>query len=413
MRNFKQAFILVLVVIFSNALTAQSKLVNKIRISLGKHEVAATAFKAISFKFPEHLEGRLKVEVAGKIFQLRADDHSAADDGFFISTLLVFDHWQSDFRLLGLEDNDSVTAYLISNPPIKLPFFDHKTHLENCDPPPMISQEIWRKGLPEPDYSRIPNEVEHQIIHHSASQNELSDHTNLVRSIYLYHTEVNGWSDIGYNYLVAPDGSVFAGRDPGEKLSQDEVLGAHFCGSNSSTMGICMLGTFDTVAPTAEAMQALEQLVVWKSAKEILDPLAQLPHPLNQNLATIAGHRDGCATLCPGGNLYALLPVLRQQTLKQLHNCAIYPNVSESNELSQIRIFPNPVEDAVVKLQSAVTIKEIVMYSIDGKELKKWQLDQKEVALTIPELSSGGFFLLKVILANQLVITRKLVVRPF
>lgn len=326
---------------------------------------------------------------------------------------MVFDYWQNDFRLLGLEENDSVTAYLISPPPIELLASDHKVRLENCDPPPVISQEIWRKGLPEPDYNRIPNEVEHQIIHHSASQNELSDYTNLMRNIYLYHTEVNDWSDIGYNYLIAPDGSVFAGRDPGENLSQDEVLGAHFCGSNSSTMGICMLGTFDTVAPTTDALQALEQLVVWKSAKEILDPLAQLPHPLNQNLGAIAGHRDGCATLCPGGAMYALLPDLRQRTLEQLHSCAIYPNVSESNELSQINIFPNPVEGAAVKIKSAVTIKEIAMYSIDGKELKKWQLDQKEVALIIPELSSGGFFLVKVTLANQHIITRKLVVKPF
>ncbi|MBZ0242723.1 MAG: N-acetylmuramoyl-L-alanine amidase, partial [Bacteroidales bacterium] len=266
----------------------------------------------------------------------------------------------------------------------------------------------------EPDYTRIPNEVSHQIIHHSASQNDLTDYTNLVRSIYLYHTEVNGWSDMGYNYLIAPDGSVFAGRDPGENLSQDAVLGAHFCGSNSSTMGICMLGTYSEQAPTAQALQALEQLIAWKSAKEILDPLAFLPHTHNQNLGTIAGHRDGCATLCPGDSLYALLPLLRQKTLDQLHGCGIYPFVPESQAMTQqLQLFPNPVTESGFTVKSVSDIQEIAVYSIDGKQLKKWSVNQKEVTLSSTDFQTGGVFLLKVRLYNQHLITRKLIIHPF
>ena len=66
------------------------------------------------------------------------------------------------------------------------------------------------------------------MVHHSAGSNTNSNYTQVVRDIYLYHTQVNGcWSDIGYNYLVAQDGSIYNGRDPGA-LEQDDVLGRSF-----------------------------------------------------------------------------------------------------------------------------------------------------------------------------------------
>ncbi|MCK9451484.1 MAG: N-acetylmuramoyl-L-alanine amidase [Bacteroidales bacterium] len=414
MRNFKQASILGLILVFSSVLLAQPNFVKQIQITKEDAKVAVSAFKAVSFKFPKQLEDRLEVEVAGKLFQLSVDEHINTDDGFLRSRLFVFDQMQTELQLMGLTESDTIIGFLIASPAIALPTIITKNSKEDCDSPPIIPQEVWRKGLPDPDYTRIPNEVNHQIIHHSASQNDLTDYTNLVRSIYLYHTEVNGWSDIGYNYLIAPDGSVYAGRDAGENLSQDDVLGAHFCGSNNSTMGICMLGTFSDFTPTTQALQALEQLLVWKSAKEILDPLAHLAHPLNQNLGTIAGHRDGCATLCPGDSLYALLPLLRQKTLDQLHGCGVYPFIPESQTMTQqLQLFPNPATKIGFTLKSVSEIQEVTLYSIDGKQLRKWMVNQKEITLSAANLQMGSVFLLKIRLANQQLIARKLIISPF
>lgn len=413
MHHLKKAFIFVLIFIISSGLWAQSPFIQHKELTASNKKIAVSAFKAVSFKYPTQLEGQLEVNISDKLYRLTADEHAPTDNGFFISQLLVFDNWQYEVELIGMPKKMALTAYFIATPSIAHSKDFKKVETENCDPPSIISQEVWRAGLPDPDYTRIPNEVSHQIIHHSASENSLTDYTNLVRSIYLYHTEVNGWSDIGYNYLVAPDGRVFAGRDPGDFLEQDAVLGAHFCASNTSTMGICMLGTFSEVAPTGLALHALEQLLTWKAAKEDLDPLDHLPHPLNQNLSTIAGHRDGCATLCPGDSLYALLPFIRQKSLDQLHSCGIYPSVSESEVSSaQLQLFPNPVTDGEFTVKSVSEIEEISLYTIDGKQIKTWKVNQKEITIDAKALKSGVVFLLKVRLTNQSVIARRLIIWP-
>ncbi|MEQ8552657.1 MAG: N-acetylmuramoyl-L-alanine amidase [Cyclobacteriaceae bacterium] len=182
-----------------------------------------------------------------------------------------------------------------------------------------IPQSEWRAGLEAPSYSRSFTNVEHVIVHHSAGSNTSTNYTQIVRDIYIYHTQSNGWSDIGYNYLIAQNGALYAGRDPAGG-AQDNVLGAHFCGSNSSTMGICLLGNYETAQPTSNTWETLHTLAGYKIQKEGLDPLTSSGHPLG-NIGHIAGHRDGCSTACPGQNVYELLPDLRQETTEYLETC--------------------------------------------------------------------------------------------
>ena len=189
----------------------------------------------------------------------------------------------------------------------------------------MIDQSEWRVGLTEPDYIRIENEVHNLIIHHTAGSNTDDNYFQVVRSIYIYHTETRGWSDIGYNYLIAQDGSIFKGRDPGD-LEQDNVLGAHFCSSNTGTMGISILGTYTDIAPPDTAIASLIELLNWKAGKDGLDPIGVFPHPLNDELPVIAGHRDGCSTECPGEMLYTLLNEIRENTLNAFLECGFSVN---------------------------------------------------------------------------------------
>src|SRR5690606_5894496 len=112
----------------------------------------------------------------------------------------------------------------------------------HCSEPQMIDPSHWRAGLPQPKGSPVFTSVNHIIIHHSAGSNLVTDFTNEVRNIYLYHTNVNGWDDIGYNFLIAPNGTIYQGRDGRGIVEKDYVMGAHMCGRNSGTMGICLLG---------------------------------------------------------------------------------------------------------------------------------------------------------------------------
>src|SRR5688572_1549995 len=183
--------------------------------------------------------------------------------------------------------------------------------------PPVVTRTAW--GCPDgqdsgwtPQYTTVT----HLIVHHSATTNVSSDWAAVVRSIWNYHTHTQGWIDIGYNYLIDPNGIVYEGRAGG-----DNAIGAHFSCRNGNTMGVCMLGTFTSVSPTAAALNSLKQLLAWKAEQRGIDPLGSSYHPGTlQTMPNISGHRNGnpaypsnaCTTTsCPGNNLYAQLPAIR------------------------------------------------------------------------------------------------------
>lgn len=186
--------------------------------------------------------------------------------------------------------------------------------------PALVSRTAWgcpdgeRPHRGEPSYTTVT----HLIVHHTATGNEANDWPAVVRSIWNFHVFTNGWSDIGYNYLVDPNGLIYEGRAGG-----DNVLGAHFSCANSGTMGTALLGTFTTAIPAEKALTSLKYLLAWKSDQRAIDPLGSTFHGSTQlNLQNISGHRDANAstapmacpgTECPGNALYPLLPVVRSE----------------------------------------------------------------------------------------------------
>jgi hypothetical protein len=246
--------------------------------------------------------------------------------------------------------------------------------------PPMIDQRVWRAGLPDPQYERIFNRVRNVIVHHTASSNQAYDYTATVRSIYLYHTQVRGWSDIGYNYLVAPNGLVYKGRDPGP-YPQDEVLGAHFCASNTGTLGISMIGDYQATPPPGLAMLAIEKLIAWKLDKDHLDPLGIQPHPLNPLLEVIAGHRNGCSTLCPGDQLYVLLPGLRNRVYQLMIHTGIDEVATDGDPGHRAAIYPNPVRDRLL-IHSGEAVLGIRVLDTSGRNILQLVGPVQEIQVT-------------------------------
>jgi hypothetical protein len=206
--------------------------------------------------------------------------------------------------------------------------------------PELIPQSVWRQGLADPKPNPVSTPTHHAIVHHSAGSTFDTNYTAVVRSYYLLHTEINGWDDIGYNYLIARDGSIFAGRDPQNMsgVAQDNVRGAHFCAKNQYTMGICVIGDFTTNTPAAAAINSLCKLLAWKFEKDEMNPRGVSPHPDagSPNLAVLAGHRDGCATACPGNVLYAEMNAIRDCVALRL------PLHSSRHELPGFRLLSEP-----------------------------------------------------------------------
>lgn len=77
------------------------------------------------------------------------------------------------------------------------------------------------------------------LIHHSAGPacNSESQCKRIVQQIQNDHIDNRHFNDIGYNFLIGGDGSVFEGRGWGKH-------GAHDPKYNARSIGICLLGNF-------------------------------------------------------------------------------------------------------------------------------------------------------------------------
>lgn len=117
-----------------------------------------------------------------------------------------------------------------------------------------------------------------------------SNHTDChakVRTIQAYHMDVNGWSDIGYSFLVCPHGDYFEGRGLRRRNSANGNTTL-----NDENYAICALISHSSRQMPNDAM-----------LNGIVDAIE---HCRNEGPcgSFIGGHRDGYATMCPGDNLY-------------------------------------------------------------------------------------------------------------
>ena len=195
----------------------------------------------------------------------------------------------------------------------------HPSGRTGCNLSDYVTRTGWNcpSGQDFSDGDPTFTNVSHLVVHHSAGTNTSDNWPAVVLSIWNYHRFTNGWSDIGYNFLIDPNGVIYEGRGGNEGYTMD-VLPAATCGSNSGTMAVCILGNFEEVQPTGYAIIELERLLAWKCMDRSIDPIGSSALNNYGVIDHIFGHRQGCSTLCPGGNLYAELPALRSDIIDDL-----------------------------------------------------------------------------------------------
>jgi uncharacterized protein with LGFP repeats len=149
----------------------------------------------------------------------------------------------------------------------------------------------------------------------------------MVRGIYAYHVKSNGWSDIGYNFLVDRYGRAYEGRAGG---IDRYVLGAHTGGFNVDSFGVSLLGDFSTVPPSDGTMDTVSRILAWKLGSAYRDPrgtavltsagggTSKFPAGRAVTFDVVSGHRDAGNTSCPGATTYARLPALRTSVAEDL-----------------------------------------------------------------------------------------------
>ncbi|MBW2052936.1 MAG: N-acetylmuramoyl-L-alanine amidase [Deltaproteobacteria bacterium] len=99
------------------------------------------------------------------------------------------------------------------------------------------------------------NKPEYIVIHHSAGYDHpVIENWEGIRS---YHKDVRGWRDIGYHYGI-------------ERVDQRPIIkygrlsfenGAHAPGSNSKSLGVCVVGNFSDRPPENETLLVLMDLI--------------------------------------------------------------------------------------------------------------------------------------------------------
>jgi uncharacterized protein with LGFP repeats len=165
------------------------------------------------------------------------------------------------------------------------------------------------------------------FVHHTAGSNSYrpEDSAGLVRGIYAYHVQGNGWCDIGYNFLVDRYGTRFEGR---YGSITKPIIGAHTLAFNTDSFGVAAMGDFTTAAAPAVMMTSISQILGWKLSLYNRDPHAtdqltsgggsgaKWPAGTVVTFNVVSGHRDAFATECPGQVVYDQLPALRDAAAK-------------------------------------------------------------------------------------------------
>ena len=191
--------------------------------------------------------------------------------------------------------------------------------------PPIIARDAWAHGLPASGPT-LYGAVRLAFVHHTESPNGYgaAEVPPMLRSIYVFHKDVRGWKDFGYNFAIDHFGRVWEGRRGG---IDEPLAGAQAGGYNEVSTGVALLGTFGAIDISGPAQRALAHLLAWKLSLHgvpvrgrttvTVDPAgavySRFPAGTRVSLPRVAGHRDADSTDCPGDALYHRLGSLRRR----------------------------------------------------------------------------------------------------
>jgi len=257
--------------------------------------------------------------------------------------------------------------------------FSARTTACPCPQPSFVTRAGWNcpQGATSPSFTTVT----HLIVHHSAGSNTSANWPAVVLSIWNSHVNTNGWSDIGYNWLIDPNGVLYEGRGGG-----NNVIAAHFCGFNGGTMGTCMLGNYTTQNLSDTAKKKLVKILAWKCCNSNLNPLSTAFHASsNLTLNRISGHRDGCATECPGNTTHADLPNIRNAVNTYINDRCAVTAVVNIPGVEDLTVSPNPTSGKFLIKLTMNTGKSFryVLYDANGRIL--YQSTPKQTGLSLTE----------------------------
>lgn len=302
---------------------------------------------------------------------------------------------------------------------------------DNCDltdiRPGIVPREYWCEGC-EPAYELEDNaSPTHIILHHTDPAHVVGDvydsYESILRSICTVHIG-KGWGDIGYHYLIAPNGIIYEGRKGGP-----DKMGVHTCDNlvNEGTIGVSIIGDYTSDPPSESAQESLKLLLSWLSNSYSIDPETSSDH-LNadqtptesiydlHDLPHLSGHRDACARACPGEEFYDLLPSIRTDVLYDCDKSENSKSLSLFDETNlnlkedslSVSLYPNPAFNTIsFSLSGFDEMYSFSVVNMQGIEVISTYSSETNISFSISNLPIG-IYLVKVSSQNKL-ITKKFI----
>ncbi|MDM4766199.1 peptidoglycan recognition family protein [Pelomonas sp. SE-A7] len=152
--------------------------------------------------------------------------------------------------------------------------------------PAIVSMQSWG-GTPIQDPGP-PQTLTHITLHHQGETwNPARDPAEYLPKLQTWSRQTKRWADIPYHYVIAPDGRIYAARPEGVAGDTNTEYDPR------GHLLIMLLGNFEEVEPTREALAATAELMAWSAQR------------LGLGVDAIATHKDHSKqTVCPGRNLY-------------------------------------------------------------------------------------------------------------
>ncbi len=176
------------------------------------------------------------------------------------------------------------------------PRYTPSTPMPGGRPPGVIPRSAWAKGAPVPSLMNTMLPVQRITVHHdgmntftSRSEGDAADRLERIRAA---HRSKN-WGDIGYHYLIDPNGRVWEGRPLNWQ-------GAHVASQNEGNLGICVMGNYEDQSPSDTQLDAVERFV------------ASQMRAYRVPVMRVHTHRELASTQCPGRNLQPQLVAIRR-----------------------------------------------------------------------------------------------------
>lgn len=205
------------------------------------------------------------------------------------------------------------TIFKVPNREVGLPEKEDPENNEEADKElVIISRKTWDPNFKIKNHQPL-GDVMRVTLHHSEGNYNSTDAQELAM-VKSAHLVTNGWSDIGYHYII-PRGPVNNGGYSGDVYEGRDVskLGIHTKKNNTGNIGIVLLGNFhpygvhnrtgsktDVPKPTAYQVAALKKLM-----KKL-----RSEYP---NLTPLKGHGQYKKTTCPGDNVQPLIDLINSE----------------------------------------------------------------------------------------------------